>query len=113
MLQEKTWKNEIWIVLKLLITYKILIIGGFLSGKTNALLYLINHQPDIDKNILWPKDPYEENYDLNKQRSVSSNFCNNPKALLNSHMDDIYKNIDDNSPNKKLQILIVFDDVIA
>ena len=29
--------------------YKILIIGGSGSGKTNALLNLINKQPDIDK----------------------------------------------------------------
>ena len=29
--------------------YRILIIGGFGSGKTNALLNLINNQPDIDK----------------------------------------------------------------
>ena len=29
--------------------YRILIIGGSGSGKANALLTLINHQPDIDK----------------------------------------------------------------
>ena len=29
--------------------YRILIIGGSGSGKTNALLNLINNQPDIDK----------------------------------------------------------------
>ena len=28
-------------------------------------------------------------------------------------MDDIYKNIEKHNPNKKQQILIVFDDVIA
>ena len=31
--------------------YRVLIIGGSGSGKTNALLNLINNQPDIDKNI--------------------------------------------------------------
>ena len=31
--------------------YRILIIGGSVSGKTNALLNLINNQPDIDKYI--------------------------------------------------------------
>ena len=31
--------------------YRILIIGGSGSGKTNALLNLINNQPDIDKTI--------------------------------------------------------------
>ena len=29
--------------------YRILIIGGSGSGKTNAKLDLINHEPDIDK----------------------------------------------------------------
>ena len=28
-------------------------------------------------------------------------------------MDDIYKNIEENNPNKKQKILIVFDDLIA
>ena len=28
-------------------------------------------------------------------------------------MDDIYKNIEENNPNKKSKILIVFDDMIA
>ena len=38
--------------------YRILIVGGSRSGKTNALLNLINNQPDIDKIYLYPKDPY-------------------------------------------------------
>ena len=40
--------------------YRILIIGGSGSGKTNALLNLINNQPDIDKIYLCAKDPYEK-----------------------------------------------------
>ena len=39
--------------------YRIPIIGGSGSGKTNALLNLINNQPDIDKIYLYAKDPYE------------------------------------------------------
>ena len=31
--------------------YRILIVGGFGSGKTNALLNLINHEPDIGKKF--------------------------------------------------------------
>ena len=42
--------------------YRILMIGGFVSGKTNALLNLINHTPDIDKIYLYAKDPFEEKY---------------------------------------------------
>ena len=33
--------------------YRILIIGGSGSGKTNTLLNLINNQPDIDKIYLY------------------------------------------------------------
>ena len=42
--------------------YRILIIGGSGSGKTNALLNLINNQPDIAKIYLYIKDPYEAKY---------------------------------------------------
>ena len=39
--------------------YRILIIEGTGTGKTNALLNLINNQPDIDKIYLCIKAPYE------------------------------------------------------
>ena len=42
--------------------YRILIVGGSGSGKTNALLNLINNQPDIDKIYLYAKDSYEAKY---------------------------------------------------
>ena len=41
--------------------YRMRIIGGSGSGKTNALLNLINNQPDIDKIYLYAKDPDEKN----------------------------------------------------
>ena len=41
--------------------YRILIIGGSGSGKTNTLLNLIENQPDIDKIYLHVKDLYEQN----------------------------------------------------
>ena len=44
--------------------YRILIIEGSGSGKTNALLNLINRQPDIDKIHLYAKDPYEHKYQV-------------------------------------------------
>ena len=43
-------------------SYKILIIGGSGSGKTNALLNLLSNQPDIDKIYLYAKYPYETKY---------------------------------------------------
>ena len=43
-------------------SYRILIIGGSGSGKTNPLFNLIIHQPMIDKIYLYAKNPYEEKY---------------------------------------------------
>ena len=45
--------------------YRILIIGGSGSGKTNALFNLINNEPDIDKIYLYAKDPYEAKQNIN------------------------------------------------
>ena len=42
--------------------YRMLIIGGSGSGKTNSLLNLINNQSDIDKIYPYAKDPYETKY---------------------------------------------------
>ena len=42
--------------------YRILIIGGSGSGKTNTLLNLIHNHPDIDKIYLYAKDPYEDKH---------------------------------------------------
>ena len=42
--------------------YRILIIGGSGSGKTNLFLNLIENQPDIDKIYLYSKDPSESKY---------------------------------------------------
>ena len=44
--------------------YRILIIGGSGSGKTDALLNLIKNQPNIDKIYLYAKDPHEKNINL-------------------------------------------------
>ena len=44
--------------------YRILIVGGSGSGKTNSLFNLISQQPDIDKIYLYVKDSYEEKCQL-------------------------------------------------
>ena len=56
--------------------YRILIIGGSESGKTNALFSLINNQPDIDKIDLYAKDPYEDKYQflIKKSESIELKF---------------------------------------
>ena len=97
--------------------YRILIIGGSGSGKTNLLLNLIENQPDIDKIYLYAKDPYESKYQylINKRESVGINDFNDPKAFIDysNDMQDVYKNINYYNLNKENKILIVFDDMIA
>ena len=43
--------------------YKIVIIGGFGSGKTNALINLINEQNNIGKIYLYARDLSEPKYE--------------------------------------------------
>ena len=97
--------------------YRILIVGGSGSGKTNALLNLINNQPDIDQIYLYAKDPYEKKYQylINKCEKVGLNHFNDPKAFMeySNDMQDVYKNIEDYNQIKKRKILIVFDDMTA
>ena len=97
--------------------YRMLIIGGSGSGKTNALLNVIHSQPDIDKIYLYAKDPYEDKYQylINKRESVGINHLNDPKAFIeySNDLHDVYKNIDNYNTDKENKLLIVFDDMIA
>ena len=97
--------------------YRILITGGSGSGKTNALLILMNHEPDIDKIYLYTKDPYKSKHKLlnNKREFAGLKYLNDSKDFIkfSNAMNHIYKNIEEYSPNKKRKILIVFDDMIA
>ena len=46
-------------------SYRIFIIGGSGSGKTNVFLNLIKHQrSDIEKTYSFVKDPFESKYQL-------------------------------------------------
>ena len=97
--------------------YRILIIGGSGSGKTNTLLNLINNQPDIDKIYLYAKDTYEAKYQylINKREKVGLNHFNDPKVYMeySNDMQDVYKNMEDYNPIKKRKVFIFFDDMIA
>ena len=79
--------------------YRILIIGGSGSGKTNALLHLIDNETDIDKIQLYVKDPYEAKYKflIKKRESTGLNHFNDPKTFIEYYndMQDFYKNIDE------------------
>ena len=98
-------------------SYRILIIGGSGSAKTNALLNLINNQPGIDKIYLYAKDPYDAKYQylINKREKIGLNYYDDPKAFMEYSNDihNVYKNIEDYNPRKNRKVLIVFDDTIA
>ena len=87
------------------------------SGKTNAFLNLINHEPDIDTIYLYAKDPYEAKYQwlINKRESTGLKYLRDSKTFIeySNDMHDINKNIEEYNPNKKRKILIVFVDMIA
>ena len=79
-------------------------IGGSGSGKTNALLNLINYQPDTDKIHLYAKDSFEARYLMlmNKRESTGLKHYNDSKAFIDysSLMQDVYKIIDEYNQGK-------------
>ena len=97
--------------------YRILIIGGTGYGKINALLNLINNQPDIDKIYLYAKDACEAKcqFLINKRESMGLKHFSDPKAFIEylNDMQDVYKNIDEYTVDKERKILLYFDDMIA
>ena len=88
-----------------------------LDQEKNALLNLINNQPDIDKLCLYAKDPYEAKYQylINKREKLGLDHFNDPKAFIDysNNMQDVYKNIEEYNLGEKRKVLIVFDDMIA
>ena len=64
--------------------YRILIIGGFGSGKTNALLNLIKQQNDIDKIYLYAKNLSEPKYQflIGKRENTGLKHLNDSKAFI-------------------------------
>ena len=97
--------------------YRILIIGGSGSGKTNALLNLINEQNDIDKIYLYARDLNEPKYKIliKKRKDAGIKHLNDPNAFIecSNTMDDVYENINDYNPIRKRKKIIVFDDMIT
>ena len=98
-------------------SYRILIIGGSGSGKTNTLFNLINEQRDIDKMYLYAKDISESEYEylIKNRETAGIKHLNDSKAFIecSNTMDDVYENIDGYNPNRKRKILVIFDDMIV
>ena len=89
----------------------------FRIWKNNALLNLIENQPDIDKIYLYAKDPYEAKYQylINIHEKVDIDHFDDHKVFIeySNDMHDVYKNIDEYNIDKERKILIVFDVMIA
>ena len=98
-------------------SYRMMIIGGSGSGKTNALINLINERNDIDKIYLYARDLNEPKYKIliKKRKDAGIKHLNDPNAFIecSNTMDDVYENINDYNPIRKRKKLIVFDDMIA
>ena len=97
--------------------YRILIIGGSGSGKTNTLLNLINEQNDIDKIYLYARDLNEpkDKILIKKLKDVGIKHLNDSNAFIecSNPMDGVHENIHDYNPSRKRKILITFDDMIG
>ena len=88
--------------------FRILIVGGSGSGKTNALLSLIKEQDSdklIDEIYLYAKDLNEPKYQflIQKLEDVRVKYLNDRKAFIEylNTMDDVHNNIDDYNPKRK------------
>ena len=97
--------------------YRALIIRSSRSGKTNALLNLINNKPDNDKIYLYSKDLFEAKYQylIIKREKVGLKHYDDSKAFIkySNDMQDVYNNIEKYILGKKRKVLIIFDDMIA
>ena len=82
-----------------------MIIGGSGSGKTNALLNLINEQCDIDKTYLHAKDLNKPKYEylIKMWENAGKNYLNDSNIFTEcfNTMDDVDENINDYNPSRR------------
>ena len=97
--------------------YRIIIIGRSGSGKTNALINLINEQNDIEKIYFYARDLSEPKHEylVKTREDAGIKHLDNSNAFIkcSNTMDDVYQNINDFNSIRKRKKLIVFDDMIA
>ena len=96
--------------------YRMVIIGGSGSRKTNALLNLIKKKKIVyaylyANNLNKPKYQFL----IKKREDAGIKHLNDPKAFIeySTYMDDVYNNVDDYNPTRNRNIIIMFDDMIA
>ena len=65
-------------------SYRILIIRGSGSGKTNTLFNMINQEQDIEKIYLYTKDLKEVKYQflINKSEDVGTKYFNDSFIII-------------------------------
>ena len=72
---------------------------------------------NIDKFYSYFKEPFESRYQLliNGREKVGSENLKNPKTFFyySQTIHDVYENLEDYNPTKKIRVLIVFDGMIA
>ena len=89
----------------------------FWIKKTNALLSLINHLPEIDRATLYAKDVYKFTYRflINKRKDADLKHFNDRKSFTECLNDikDVYKSIEEYNSENRRQVVIVFDDMIT
>ena len=77
--------------------YRILIIGGSGSGKTNALLNLIKEQDGIDKIYLYAKDLSDPKYEfsIKEHEDAGIKHLNDLNAFIecSNAMNDVYEDL--------------------
>ena len=90
-------------------------IGGSESGK--KMIDLINEQDYTDQSYLYAKDLSEPKYEylIKKREDAGIKHLNKPNEFIecSNMMDNVYENINDYNPIRKIKKLIVFDGLIA
>ena len=83
------------------------------SGKTNALINLINEQHDIDKIYLYARDLSKPKYQflIKKREDTGIRHLNDPNAFIeySNAIDVVYENINDYNLSRERKILIVLE----
>ena len=97
-------------------SFRMLIIGLSGSGKTNALLHLINnlHKTNpIDKIYLYAKDLGEPKYQylINNRVNAGIKNLDDPHTFIeySDDVNDVYADINNYNKKRENRVLIVFD----